>query len=128
MSGTFTIHKISAPEIVISKLAPFAMSRNCFLELGEPVLYLNDTLYYVCEYSGNSIGFAAVQKSKTLRYLFTDQNFRGIGCASALLNEISKDFSCTKLDCVSTAAALNFYLKRDWKIKTSFKNYHKLKQ
>lgn len=128
MNGIFIVTKTNSAGTIIQCLAHFAMSKVCVTELGEPVLYWPDAIYYLCECNGEIIGFAAIQKSKFLRYLYTDSNFRGMGCGSELLKNIESDFNGVKLECTSTNNALSFYLKRGWKIKSSFKNYHKLTQ
>lgn len=108
---------------IISRISKYATSRDVFNEMGEPILYDENDIWFFVNH-----GFACINSNK-LKYLYTDPDYRNVGIADRLLGDINKYCIKNKIEelyAVCPSSALGFYKKRGFNAYLSFKNYHKI--
>ena len=112
------------------KVAPFAMRRDVFKELGEPILIDEGDVFFIKKDKALDIcAFSALSRAGVLKYMFVESSHRGNGLFSELYQYIESyaiESGIKKISAVSTAMALPMYQKKGFGVIHSYTNYHKI--
>lgn len=117
---------------MIEQLVDFIASREIYSELGEPILFDEGDVFFICKHGTYVHGFAAINKRKGhcfLKYMYVIPEKRGNGIFNQLYKEIeayANKIECGCIKAVSTNMGLPIYLKNGFIIDKGFKNYHKI--
>ncbi|MDE6473901.1 MAG: GNAT family N-acetyltransferase [Clostridia bacterium] len=94
-----TVHSVNSKDYTDEQLFAWASSVEDFKHRRYDALLAQHTA--VADIGGKVVGFASIDKSGELDLLFVDKDFQGQGIATALCNEVEKDF-----DIITTYASI----------------------
>lgn len=88
-----TVHSVNAKDYTAEQLSVWANNADSLKSRGND-LFQQYTL--IAEINGETVGFGSIDKSGYLDLLFVHKNYQKQGIATALCNELEKDFSIIK--------------------------------
>ena len=88
-----TVHSVNAKEYTAEQLSVWANNADSLKSRGNDLL---KQYTLIAEINGETVGFGSIDKSGYLDLLFVHKNYQKQGIATALCNELEKDFSIIK--------------------------------
>lgn len=122
---------LTSKESICAKVGLFALSRDVYKDLGEPILFDEGDRFFVHEENGVINGFAAMSEKGFLKYFYILPEYRGNGVFSKIFSTV-EDWAVSQgiktIKAVSTIAGLEIYQKKGFVITHSYTNYHKIEK
>ncbi|MGN0808052.1 MAG: GNAT family N-acetyltransferase [Candidatus Coproplasma sp.] len=106
-----TVKCINAKDYSVEQIDAWTKSSNC-LKTRQDDLLGQRTL--VAEINGATVGFGSIDKSGYLDLLFTHKDYQRHGIATALCNELEKDYA--KIRTFSSVTAKPFFESRGYTV------------